>query len=193
MNSIRRKVDSALNPKTVEGLLSKKFSQSSNRDGRWVYFQEKGAIQKLEQPVISKIIPGYAFFKINLTNYLGYHVNSSHNLILFDSATSTIIHAVPMWYGDISDDLLRLFIGKNFSDSTALLKFTTELQILMIVGSTGEFENTKYNEDGLAFDLTYQGPYKKEIWRRIEILIADNTIKGFRSTNPQTNTSVMVE
>lgn len=193
LNSIRRSVDSSLNPKTLDGILSKRFPENSNIDGRWVYYREKANIQKLEKPLVSKVIPEYTFYKINLTNYLGYHINSSNNLILFDSTKSKVVHAVPMWYGDISGDLLSLFIGKTFSDSTSLLKFTTELQSLMNAGSTGGFENTKYNEDRVTFDLTYQGANRKEVWRHIEMFIVDNTIKSFRSTNPQMKTSVTVE
>jgi len=193
LNNLRQSVDSSLNPKTLDGILSRKFPENSNIDGRWVYYREKANIQKLEKPQISKVIPEYNFYKINLTNYLGYHINSSSNLILFDSVKLRVIQAVPMWYGDISDDLLRLFIGKKFSDSSSLLKFTTELQSLMNAGSTGGFENTKYNEDRITFDLTYQGANRKEVWRNIEIFIVDNTIMSFRSTNPQMKTSVTVQ
>jgi hypothetical protein len=193
LNNLRRSVDSSLNPKTLDGILSRKFPESSNIDGRWVYYREKANIQKLEKPEISRVIPEYNFYKINLTNYLGYHINSSSNLILFDSVKSRVIQAVPMWYGDISGDLLSLFIGKKFSDSTSLLKFTTELQSLMNAGSTGGFEHTKYNDDKVTFDLTYQGANRKEVWRHIEIVIVDNTIKGFRSTNPQMKTSVTIQ
>ena len=98
-----------------------------------------------------------------------------------------------MWYGDISADLLRLFIGKTFPDSTSLLNFTLELQSLMNAGSTGGFENTTWREDKVTFDLTYQGANRKEVWRHIEMFIDDNTIKRFRSTNPKMNQFVTVE
>ena len=98
-----------------------------------------------------------------------------------------------MWYGDISADLLRLFIGKTFPDSTSMLNFTLELQSLMNAGSTGGFENTTWQEDKVTFDLTYQGANRKEVWRHIEMFIDDNTIRRFRSTNPKLNKWVTVE
>jgi len=98
-----------------------------------------------------------------------------------------------MWYGDISADLLRLFIGKTFRDSTSLLKFTLELQSLMNAGSSGGFENTTWQEGKVTFDLTYQGANRMEVWRHIEMFIEDNTIRRFRSTNPKMNQSVTVE
>jgi len=193
MDSLRRSIDSALNPRTLEGLLTKKFPQTSWVDGRWVYNKNQANIQPLVKPRVSAVIPVFSFYTVTLTNYLGYHVNRSRNLILFDSAKSRVIQVVPMWYGDISADLLSLFIGKTFPDSTALLEFTRELQDLMNAGSTGGFENTIWQKGKVTFDLTYQGANRKEVWRHIEMFIEDNTIRRFRSTNPKMNSSVTVQ
>ena len=193
LNEARKSVDSTLNPKTLDGILSKMFSKNSTIDGKWVYFKEAGNIQKLTAPEVSKVIPEYRFYKVRLTNFLGYHINSSTNLILFDSLNSKIIQAVPMWYADISQNFLKLFIGKHFADSLSLLKFTFELQDLMKIGSTGNFGNTKYKPEKLSFDYTNPGPKGPEVWRHIEMFITDHTIKAFRSSNPKMNESVMVK
>jgi hypothetical protein len=201
LKHVQRSIDSILNPKSpetldpksLEGILTRTFPKSSTLDGRWVFHVEKANIQNIVKAEVRNIIPEYKFYRTKLTNYLGYHVNSSSNLILFDSLKSKIIHVVPMWYGDISKDFLQLFIGKHFSDSTSLLKFTMELKDLLNVGSTGNFENPKYAPDKVTFDLTYQGANRKEIWRHIEILITNNTIRAFCSTNPKMNTQVIVQ
>jgi len=98
-----------------------------------------------------------------------------------------------MWYGDISADLLRLFIGKTFRDSTSLLKFTLELQSLMNAGSSGGFENTTWQEGKVTFDLTYQGANRMEVWRHIEMFIEDNTIRRFPVDQSQIESVVTVE
>lgn len=193
LTTIRRAIDSSLNPRTLDGLLAKKFPESSGVDGRWVYYKDQGNIQQLVKPRVSAVIPDFQFYTVTLTNYLGYHINRSRNLILFDSEKSRVIQVVPMWYGDISADLLSLFIGKTFPDSTSLLNFTLELQSLMNAGSTGAFENTVLHKDKVTFDLTYQGANRKEVWRHIEMFIDDNTIRRFRSTNPKMNQWVTVE
>lgn len=199
VDSLKIEIDSLLFPEkkidrsTLNGNLLLKFSKSSGRDGKWVYYPELANIQKLEKPVVNKVIPEYAFYRVRLTNFLGYHVNSSSNLILFDSINRKIIHAIPMWYNDLSPDFLKLFIGKQFIDSVSLLEFTVELQYLMNVGSTGMFENTRYSYDKVTFDLTYHGANKKEVWRNIEMFITDNRITGFRSTNPKMNDSITVQ
>ena len=193
LDSLRRNIDSSLNPRSLEGLLAKKFPKDSRVDGRWVYYKDQADIQPLVKPRVSAVIPEYRFYTVTLTNYLGYHINRSRNLILYDSAKSTIIHVVPIWYSDISDDLLRLFIGKTFPDSTFLLAFTLELQSLMNTGSTGAFENTVWHKDKVTFELTYQGANRKEVWRHIEMFIEDNKIRRFRSTNPKMNVWVTVE
>lgn len=89
----------------------------------------------------------HSYYTVTLVNYLGCHINPSRNLILFDTVHLWIIHVVPMWYSDISKDLLSLFIGKSFPDSTALLDFTCDLQRLMNAGSSGSFERTVYHKD----------------------------------------------
>ena len=193
MDSLRRSIDTTLNHRTLDGLLAKKFPETSWVDGRWVYYKDQANIQQLVKPRVSAVIPEYSFYTVTLTNYLGYHINHSRKLILFDSAKSRVIHVVPMWHGDISADLLRLFIGKTFPDSTSLLNFTLELHSLMNAGSTGGFENTTWHEDKVTFDLTYQGSNRKEVWRHIEMFIEDNKIKRFRSTNPKMNQWVTVE
>jgi|GEM_PF-1115296 len=193
LDSLCRTIDSSLNPRTLNGLLAKKFPETSWVDGRWVFYKDQANIQQLVKPRVSAVIPDFQFYTVTLTNYLGYHINRSRNLILFDSAKSMVIHVVPMWYGDISDDLLSLFIGKTFPDSTSMLNFTLELQSLMNAGSTGGFENTTRQTDKVTFDLTYQGANRKEIWRHIEMFIEDNTIRRFRSTNPKMNQWVTVE
>jgi hypothetical protein len=193
LDTLRRSIDSALNLRTLDGLLAKKFPESSRVDGRWVYYSDQADIQRLEMPHIRTVLQEYSFYTVTLTNYLGYHVNRSRNLILFDSVHLWTIHAVPMWYSDISKDLLSLFIGKSFPDSTALLEFTGDLQRLMNTGSTGSFENTVYHKDKVTFDLTYQGANRKAVWRHIEMYIDNNTIRRFRSIKPAMNGWVVVE
>lgn len=193
LDCLRRNIDSTLSPRSLEGLLARKFPKDSRVDGRWVYYKDQADIQQLVKPRVSAVIPEYSFYIVTLTNYLGYHINHSSNLILFDSAKSRVIHVEPMWYGDISADLLRLFIGKTFRDSSSLLNFTLELQSLMNAGSTGGFENTTWQEDKVTFDFTYQGASRKEVWRHIEMFIEDNKIRRFRSTNPKMNQFVTVE
>lgn len=193
LDTLRRTIDSALNLRTLDGLLAKKFPQNSRVDGRWVYYRDVADIRRLEMPHMRSVLPEYTFYTVNLVNYLGYHINDSRNLILFDTVHLWTIHVVPMWYGDISKDLLSLFIGKSFPDSTALLDFTGNLQCLMNAGSTGSFENTVYHKDKVTFELTYPGANRKEVWRHIEMYIDNNTIRRFRSINPAMNGWVVVE
>ena len=182
-------MDSMINPvkyaTTLKEFLLGNFSQNSTKDGRWVYYKENANIQNLDKPEITKIIPSYKFYKVRLTNYLGYHINSCSNLILFDSVNKKIVHPEPMWYSDNNEEFIKLFIGKKFTDSTALMTFINEFQDLLKIGSTGQFANTKYNNTKVTFDDTFEGANRTEVWRRIEIIIKDNTIIDYRSINPR--------
>jgi len=173
--------------------LIKDFPADAQKDGAWVYNSSDTNFQRIYKPEVNKFIPNYSFFRVRLTNFLGYHVNPSNCLVLFDSARLKTLLAVPMWYSDIDENFLRLFIGIKFSDNSSVMKFTNELKDLMIIGSTGQFENSKYSKDQITFDFTYDGARGKEVWRQIEITISDNVIKKFISTNPKTKTGVIVE
>src|SRR3989338_1960504 len=169
---------------TIDSLMTRDFPVSSREDGRWVY-QANTAEQQ--------VIPKYALYEMELANFLGYHVNKSKCLVLIDSVKSKSLLVVPMWYGDISENFLELFIGKQFADSAALMQFTTGLQELMLIGSTGAFEMPVYTPDKIVFDYTYDaGASDNEVWRHIEIIIDDNKIKRFTSTNPKMNETVTV-
>jgi hypothetical protein len=187
MERSRRLLDSTTNPvknaRTLEEFLLVRFPKNSGEDGRWVYYNDHANIQRLIKPEISKVIPQYSIYKVRLTNYLGYHVNRCNNLVLFDSVARKIIHPQPTWYSDNNDEFINLFIGKQFSDSSALMAFVYELQDLLRIGSTGQFANTKYTIDTITFDDTFVGAHGTEVWRHIEIGIKNNTIIKYRSIN----------
>ena len=181
------------NFKKLEFALVKDFPESSSTNAKWVYYSESANIQKIDKPDVNKLIPNFSFYKVRLTNFLGYHINTSNCLVLFDSIKFKTLLVAPMWYSDISEDFLKLFIGAKFSDSISIMKFALELQDLMILGSTDQFENTKFNTNKITFELTHAGSSSREVWRRIEIIISENTITKFISTNPIMNTSEVVE
>ncbi|MBI5857775.1 MAG: hypothetical protein HZB42_08990 [Sphingobacteriales bacterium] len=208
VDSINRKIDSIFRPNkaydhptTLDGCLRRDFPKNSMTDGRWVYYPETGNIQQIDKPEISKIIPAYSFYRVTMTNYLGYHVNVSGCLILYDSLNKKIELVQPIWYSDENELFLKHFIGNKFTDTTSLLKFVYELQNLMIVGTSGTFFNTRYQSDKITFDLTFGHVSVSPgivnavsgIWRTFEISLADNTLKEFKITNPRMNQSRIVK
>ena len=177
-----------------ESALMKAFPENSHKDGKWVYYSNTNSIKKIDNPVVSKVLTTYNFYQVEMTNFLDYHVYKSTCLILFDSLKLKAILAVPMWYNDISQDFLKLFIHKKFADTTTLMNFVRELQYLMCVGSRITTGSPKFTGDRVIFDMAnnyFKGG--KEVWRHIEILVIDNTIKSFKSTNPTTKESITVQ
>jgi len=195
--NLRRSRDSMTNPikyaSTLEEFLLGSFPENSTKDGRWVYYKDNANIQKLNKPEVSKVIPDYSFYKVTLTNFLGYHINSSGNLVLFDSIHKKLIHPEPVWYSDDNKEFINLFIGKKFIDSTSLMSFVYEFQDLLKVGSTGKYENTVYSPTKVTFDDTYKGTSGTEIWRHLEIILNDNRLTEFHSINPKMNERVIVK
>ena len=177
----------------LDSVLLKTFPENSSIDGKWVYYSANGHIKKIDKPEVSKVLPNYTFYQVDMTNFLGYHVYTSTCLILFDSNRLQALLAVPMWYNDISKDFLKLFIGKKFNDTVALMNFMKELQDLMFIGSRAKIEDPKLDTGKVTFDMKNNYSKGKEIWRHIEISIIDNTIRRFKSTNPMMNESIIVQ
>lgn len=185
---------------TLDSVLKKELPQNSTTDGRWVYYPEKANIEKIEKPLVKAVLPNCDFYKATLTNYLGYHVNQGTCVVLFDSLKSKIILVQPIWYGGISEPLIRLVLKKPFDNKDKLLSFINELNELMEVGSGYKFVNTSSTNDSIKYDLVYfKGDsyttggngtsstvnYTSDgIWRQIEIKIKDFKIVEYTSINP---------
>ena len=213
----KHSMDSILNPlkyinpntKNLDEFLTLNFSEYSETDGRWVYYKERAKLQKIEQPEVSKIIPAYNFYKVNLTNYLGWHVNQGTCLLLLDSVKFKMTFAAPLWYGGISEPLVKLFIGRKFDNKESLLSFLKGLHELMEVGSGYKFINTAFADSLITYDLGY---FKNDayttggngtsstvqynengVWRKIRIDIKGLTIIRYTSINPITNDKEIIE
>jgi hypothetical protein len=173
--------------------LKKELPENSTKDGRWVFNENDAEILKIEKPLISEFLPNITFHKVMLTNYLGYHVNKSNCLILFNQSKSKIQLVEPIWYSDIDKKFLKKLVGLEFKDKNTLIKFCLELQELLIIGSNYEIKNTEIAESNITFDLTYEGRLKTEVWRNMKIKINEFKIIGFTSTNPRLNETTKVE
>ena len=79
----------------LEKILKRDFSENSTDDGRWVFYSDKANIYKIDKPAVKAILPNYDFYKITLTNYLGYHVNQGTCLVLVDNSKSKTLLVEP--------------------------------------------------------------------------------------------------
>lgn len=193
----------------LEKVLAKELSNESEEDGRWVFYPGNGDIKKIDKPLVKEIIPDYDFFQVTLTNFLGYHVNQGICLILFDSSMAKIVLVEPIWYRDISQPLVKMFIGKKFGSMDSLFKFLTELNELMGIGSGFKFRNTSIADSLITFDLGYfKGDayttggngtkstvqYNEDgVWRKIMIDIKEGAIIRYTSINPKGNDKEIIE
>jgi len=185
----------------LDTVLKKELSTSSMTDGRWVYYPDKANIEKIEKPLVKAVLPNYDFYKVTLTNYLGYHVNQGTCVVLFDSLKSKIVLVQPIWYGGISESLIKLVLKKPFDSKDELLSFLNELNELMEIGSVYKFVNTSSTDNLIKYDLVYfKGDsyttggngtsstinYKQDgVWRQIEIKIKNFKLVEYVSINPR--------
>lgn len=181
--------------------LKKEFSENSTTDGRWVYYADNANIEKIEKPLIKGVLPNYDFYKVSLTNYLGYHVNRGTCIVLFDSLKSGIVLVQPIWYGGVSEPLIKRFLKKQFDSMEKLLGFMEELNDLMEIGSGYRFVRTSATDDLIKYDLVYfKGDsyttggigtsstinYMQDgVWRQIEIKIKNLKMVEYVSINPR--------
>lgn len=186
----------------LEKVLARELPESSFKDGRWVFYADKANIEKIDKPLVKAVIPGYDFYEVTLTNYLGYHVNSGTCLVLYDSLKSKIILVEPLWYSGIDQSLLQLFLKKQFRSKDALLSCLKELNELMEIGSVYKFVNTGYTDTLVTYDLVYLKDdsyttggngisstirYNQDgVWRQIKIDLQTLKIMRYVSTNPAT-------
>lgn len=195
------------NMASFEKALIREFPERSMKDGRWVYYANEADIDKHEAYSIKTIIPNYDFYRVNLTNYLGWHITQATCVVGFDSSKSRILLIKPIWFSDINEPLLTLLTKKPFESKTKLSNVIDEVNQLMEVGSNYKFIKTDSTDNLITYDLVKgdsnmtSGPgessivqYRKDaIWRKIEIKINGLEIEQYKSTNLKTMDEVVVK
>ena len=193
----------------LETILKKDFSPNSTKDGKWVFYEDKANIEKIDKPYVKAIIPDYDFYKVTMTNFLGYHINQGTCIVLVDTLQSKTILVEPLWYGGISKDLIKLFINHKYGSKDSLLNFMTQLNGLMQIGSGYKFLQTSYSDTLITYDLGYfKGDsyttggngtsstinYNKDgIWRNIRVEIKNFAIIRYSEINLKTNDKNVIE
>ena len=184
----------------LDTVLKKELSENSTTDGRWVYYSDKANIEKIEKPLVNAVLPNFDICKVTLTNYLGYQVNQGTCIVLFDNLKSKVVLVQPIWYGGISESIVKIFLKKKFDDKEKLLSFLKELNEIMEIGSGYKFVNTSSTDNLITYDLvSFKGDsyttggngssstttYTKDgVYRQIEIKIKDLKLVAYTSINP---------
>lgn len=185
----------------LDKVLKRNLPEKSEKDGRWVYYSEKANIERLFKPEIKAALPNYSFYKLALTNYLGYHVNEADCVVLYDSVKSKIVLVGPLWYSGVSEPLIKLCLNRSFTSSEKLINFLTELNSLMEIGSPYKFIYKSFSENVISYDLisskgdsytsggngiTSTIKYNEDgIWRKISIKVKGLSIIEYNSKNPK--------
>ncbi len=172
--------------------LKKELSKNSTKDGKWVFNENEAEIYKIEKKIFAKYFPDTELYQVKLTNYLGYHINTSNCLVLFYRSKGKIQLVEPIWYSDIDKKFLKKFIGLELKDKNTLHHLIFELQDLMMIGSNYTTNNTKITDSNITFDVIKKSS-KNKVWRKIKIKIKAYSIIGFSSTNPKLNETKTVE
>lgn len=163
----------------------------------------------MNKPAVKGVISNYDFYKVTLTNFLGYHVTQGTCVVLLDSFKSSTLLVEPLWYAGPSKALLKLFVGHKFGSKDSLLNFVSQLDELMQIGSGYRFRQTSYTDTLITLDLGYfkddsyttggngtssTNTYNNEgVWRKIRIDIKDLTIIRYTLINPIMNDKEVVE
>ncbi len=177
----------------LEKTLTFELPKDSPKDGRWVFYRDRAEIERIDKPLVRALIPEYEFYRVRLTNYLGYHVNESTCLVLFNEKRMRVVVVEPEWYSGMGK-WLKMFIGFEFRERDSLMAFVSELQDLMMVGSSFDCVNTTYSDSMVSFGIanmsaTTTGPVSTsyshvDMWRQVEIRLApNNRILSFASIN----------
>lgn len=195
----------------LKKLLEKKFSAESTEDGRWVYYPDQANITLLETPLINSRYPHALVYRVTLTNYLGYHVNTSACVIMHDTVKRKITLVEPLWYSGLSKPFLKQFLMLKFDSKEKLLAFVSELNTVMETGSAYKFELSSYSDSVVTYSLTYDDDGKKftpadstvatstikykerKLMRNIRMTLNDLAIQVITESNPITGTTETIK
>lgn len=185
----------------LEKILINEFPESSTEDGRWVFYKDKTEIEKLDSLGLKSDLKNFNIYKVILTNYLGYHVNQGICVVLLDSSKSNLILVEPIWYGGISESLIKSFINTKFNSKSQLTTLLADLHTIQEIGSGYKFIMTNEADDKLYYDLVYfEGDsyttgsefsqstvrYNSDgVYRKIEVGIKKFKIKEYVIFNPR--------
>ena len=139
----------------LEKILTNEFPENSTGDGRWVFYKDKAEIEKLDSLGLKSDLKNFNIYKVIITNYLGYHVNQGTCVVLLDSSMSNLILVEPIWYGGISEALIKSFIKTKFNSKSQLTTLLTDLHTILEIGSGYKFIKTNETDDKLYYDLVY--------------------------------------
>jgi hypothetical protein len=191
-------------------VLEKQFPEKSEELDRWVFYADRANIKKINKPLVKAVAQNYDFYKVTMTNYLGYHSNQITCLILFDSVKSKILLVAPTWYGGPDHSFMNLFVGKRFDNQNSLLNFLTQLNDLIEIGSIYKYIQTSSNDSLITYDLVYvKGSsittgdgvpststirYNEDgVWRKIRVELKSHAIIRYTEINPVTNEKEIFE
>jgi hypothetical protein len=195
---------------SLRKVLEREFPKESEGGDRWVFHADRANIEQINKPLVKTILPNYDFYKVAMTNLLGYHVNEGTCLILFDSIKSKVLLVEPLWYGGTSQSFLKLFVGRKFHDQKSLMEFLPELNDLLQTGSNLRFVQTDSNNKAVHYDLTYfKGSIIRtgngepasttiryntdKIWRKIRVDLKNRSIIRYTEINPVTNERLIID
>lgn len=188
----------------LEKKLAKTFPKNAKtvENERWEYQPEIANINKINKPLVKARIPAYDFYMVRLMNYQGSRFKRVTCVVLFDSVKSKIVLSEAIWFGGISEALVKLYIGQKFGSRDSLLNFLTELNELMQIGSYYRFKLTSFTNDSITYNVVHNNDdnYKASsnvstaisndeegVWREIKIDIKDLTIIQYTATTLVTN------
>lgn len=154
---------------TLDKALKEKYPEKNSfvADGVWMYYPDFGDIKKLSFGNISKIVPNYEFYSVNLTNYLDQHIVDTECLILLNKNDNSVMLVPPVWYGGIDDAFFKLLVGWEFKDKNEIENFIKEVESIILIGSEMHLGKTSYEENKVIIRLILKN--HDDTWRTVEL------------------------
>ncbi len=184
----------------LEKVLCKTFSEKSDEDGRWVFYAQNAKMQKIEKPIVKARHPNLDFYTVSMVNYLGYHINQSTCLVLYDSLKAKAVLVPPLWYSGISQNAIDLCLHQQFESKAAVLDYLQALHELIELGAGYRFVQTSYSDSLIQYDLVYSRgdsfttggngvrktiQYTQDgVWRKISVALNDWRVVQYLVVNP---------
>ncbi|WMI68197.1 hypothetical protein [Mangrovimonas sp. YM274] len=162
-------------------------------DDLWIYDKSFNQIKKVDLAIFKE--KKYETYLVDLTWYLGYHIDLVNCLFLYNKESKEIVFTGELWCNGFKKDFYKSLIGNTISDKSTARKFVSDFEKLVQINNPKvKFENV-YFENGTTyfFQTNYSIPKKTRLLERIIILNhPKGKLTGINIINPKRQTDLEI-
>ena len=163
-------------------------------EGTCVFQKLHSKIEKIELDIFPD--KDIELYSVNMTCYLGYHVDEVNGLFSFDTFTKEIVFANELWYEGLLQEFYCNLLYSELQNENAIKKFVADFEKLLRVNNPNvRFENIYYEEYSTTFYQTNlnKGKQIRELERIIVLRHPNKRLLKIGLVDPDCESSYILE